>query len=873
MKKALKITGISLLIIIFLLTIVPFIFQSQIKDMLKAFINENVNAKVEFSDVSLSLLRSFPKAQVNINDLEIINFKPFKDQTLSTAKSISFTMSVRELFKKANDEPIIINSITVDDALIILKTDVLGNHNYDITKEAEKANTSTSKPNNFSFEIEDYSVNNSAFTFIDNVANTTLYIAELNHSGKGIFTAETYKLDTKTKAKVSFAIDSTTYFNNTNLKLDAIIELDLNTNTYTFKDNKGYINALPLEFQGYIKQLDNGQEIDITFENTESSFKDFLAIIPKTYSKDLGNVTTTGNFKVEGIIKGISSDNTIPKLDINIVSNNASFKYPDLPKRVKDITINTSIKNTTGKADDTYIDIKTLNFKIDEDLFKSSATLKNLTKNMLVNANIDGALNLENISNAYPIEFDKDLSGLLKIKLNTSFDLKAIETNAYQRIKNNGNMNVTNFIFSSEDIVNPIHISKADMTFNHGTVTLNDFKAQTGESDFNAVGTIKNLLGFILSDKNLQGNFNVNSNHFLVSDFMVEGVSTSSDNKTTSDAESLKIPAFLDCTFNTNAKNVVYDNLNLKDVKGVLIIKDQKVTLKNMTSSLFDGNLAFTGNVSTQSDTPTFNLNLKANDFDISKSFNGLELLQNLAPIGKAIQGKLNTTINLSGNLDETFSPNLNSISGNALAELLSSTIDPLNAEVLGKLGSSLNFIDFKKLDLKNLKTKFEFTNGTVNVNPFSLKYEDIDIEISGSHNFEQSLAYKAVFNVPPKYLGSEVTQLIKKIDTDEAEKITIPITANITGTFTNPTVDTDLTAAVTNLTQQLIEIEKQKLLNQGKGKVKTLLGGLISGNTTTTDSTKVDSTNTKEPITKGIKNILGGILSGKKKKKDTIQN
>ena len=99
MKKALKIIGITLLIIIALLIAIPFAFQGQIKDMVKRFINENVNAKVEFSDVSLSLLKSFPNAHVNVSDLIITNFEPFKDETLATAKDISFTMSVKELFK------------------------------------------------------------------------------------------------------------------------------------------------------------------------------------------------------------------------------------------------------------------------------------------------------------------------------------------------------------------------------------------------------------------------------------------------------------------------------------------------------------------------------------------------------------------------------------------------------------------------------------------------------------------------------------------------------------------------------------------------------------------------------------------------------
>ena len=457
-----------------------------------------------------------------------------------------------------------------------------------------------------------------------------MYISNLNHQGKGTFSADISELDTSTEALVSFSMDSTNYLNNNSIKLDAVIGLDLNNNKYTFKDNKGFVNQLPIEFSGYVQSLDNGQNIDITFENPESDFKNFLALIPENYSKNIEDVETTGDFKVKGIVKGMVTEKTVPTIDIAISSNNASFKYPKLPKRVDNIVINTQIKNTSGKPDDTYIDLKTLNFKIDEDVFKASATLSNLTKNMLVNANIDGILNLENIAKVYPIELDTPLSGILKAKLNTAFDMNAIETNAYARIKNNGSLDISNFIFSSEDIVNPIHISQANMTFNPGTINLNNFKAKTGDSDLNATGTIQNLLGFLLSDNTLQGNFTLSSNLFKVSDFMTE--SETSANDKTATTEALKIPKFLDCTINASAQTVVYDNLNLKDVKGTLILKDQQATLKDMSSSIFNGKLAVNGIVSTQTETPSFQMNLGADGFDISESFTGMALLQNPSP-------------------------------------------------------------------------------------------------------------------------------------------------------------------------------------------------------------------------------------------------
>lgn len=875
MKKIFKIIGIILLIFVAILIAIPFVLESKIDTIVQNYADENLDADLSFDDISLSLISSFPKAEVSVENLKITNRAPFKDETLATAKSLSFEMPIGQLFK-GTEEPLTVNEIIADEMLLTIKTNKNGTTNYDIVKEKESTTVaSDTTSTGFSFDIENYEINNSAFTYIDEQTETNIYATEINHTGKGIFSGELSELDTNTEAKITMSIDSVEYLTNNIIKLDALIDLDLEQEKYTFKENKGFINALPLEFQGFVQNVEDGQQIDISFKNPESSFKSFLAVIPETYSKNIENVNTTGNFTVNGIIKGLISEETIPTLDINMRSNNASFKYPDLPKSVTNIMIDASVKNTSGNADDTYVDINTLDFKIDQDVFKSEAHIKNLTGNMLVNANLDGVLNLANVTKAYPIDIENQLSGILKGKLNTSFDMDAIETNAYQRIKNNGSVSITDFIFSSEDIVNPIQINKAELTFKPGTVSLNSFDALTGKSDLSATGTINNLLGFLLSDKKLQGNFNVNSNTFAISDFMVEDETASeTSNKTTSDGESLKIPEFLDCTITANANTVIYDNLNLKNVKGQMRIKDQNANLINMTTDLFNGQLGISGNVSTKEAKPKFDVKLAMQQFDISQSFRDLEMLKALAPIAKVLQGKLNSTIDISGFLDENFSPDLSTISGNALAEILTSNIDVSKSPLLAGLDNKLDFLDLQNLQ-KNIATKLNFENGLVTVKPFTINYKDIPIEVSGTHTFSNNLQYDVVFQVPAKYLGSEVNRLIGKINDPEVNKISIPVTANINGSFSSPNISTDLTSGVSNLTKQLIEIEKQKLIGKGKDKINDLLGGVLGGNsnTTKTDSTtvKTDSSKTdpKDKIKEGVKDAIGDLFGGKKKSKD----
>lgn len=742
-----------------LLIVTPFLFQNQIKESVKTFLNDSVDAQIDFEDVGLGLLSSFPDANVVVHNLKVINQKTFKGETIATVKSLSFDMSIKELFKNENEGPIVVNSIQIDEAFLTIKSDKFGNNNYDIANETE--DTSKESDTSFKLNIDDYAIRNSTVIYIDETSNTVVNISALNHSGKGNFSTDSSELNSTTEAMFSFSVDSTSYLNANSIKLDALIAVDLADNKYTFKKNKFVINQLALEFDGFLKLLENGSEIDLTFKNTGTTFKEFLAVIPEVYSKDIEGVATKGSFTIDGFVKGFLTETTIPKMDIVLRSNNASFKYPSLPKSVENISINAGIKNDSGKVDDTYLRIQDLQFRIDQDVFKSSATIKNFTNNMRVDAIIDGALNLANISKAYPIELDTKLSGSLKAKLHTVFDMNAIKSNAYERTKNNGSIVVTDFVFSSEELANPLYISKVDIELKPSILKLQSFAATTGKSDISATGTIHNFLGFLLTDKKLQGDFKLSSNTFSVSDFMTE---SSSKSKEMEPSESLKIPAFLDCTLTAVANTVLYDNLTLEDVKGTVILKDEKATLKNMSSKLFDGNLTINGMVDTQPATPIFDMDLGVDRFDISQSFNSLELLQKIAPIAKALQGKLNSTFKISGDLTNDFTPDLNSISGDAFAELLTTKVEPKNAAVFNELEDALSFVDFDKLDLKDIKTKLDFKNGAVNVSPFDVSYEDIKISVAGSHSFDKTMNYNAVFEVPAKYFGNEVNNLIASI-------------------------------------------------------------------------------------------------------------
>ena len=849
-KKILKIVGIFFLFLLIALFTIPYFFKDKIKAKIETAINEKVDAKVSFADADLSLFRNFPSASVSIKKLAIINKAPFEGDTLVAFEELNLKMSIKELFH-GDSEPLTIDGITSKNGLINIIFNKDGIGNFDIAlKDKNKEDNSKSKP--LSLKLNEYKIENYTFKFTDEASKMKLVLDSLNHEGTGDFASSKLDLTTKTKTHVSLDMDKVNYLKNVSLSLDAVLAMDLDQKKYTFKENKAKINELPLEFNGFIQLVEGGQQYDLQFKTPTSSFQNFLALIPAKYASSVKDVKTKGNFTVAGFAKGLYSKTTVPKFNIEIASKDASFQYPNLPKAVQHIIIDTKIINETGVMNDTYVNVNQLSFQIDQDVFTAKATIKNVAENALVDAALKGTINLGNLNKAYPIKLKKPLSGILKADVTTVFDMQSVEKSDYARIKNAGTIDLTGFNYT-DDKGKSMNISKALVAFNPSRVDLKQFNATTGKSDLAVTGVLENFYGFAFKNQELKGNFNLSSNQLAVNDFL-----TAEDpKKDTKPSQAMKIPAFLNCSLTAKANTVLYDNLILKDVAGKLIIKDQKVTLENGKTNVFGGSITFAGDVSTKEKTPKFNMALGLNQVDITQTCTQLDLMKKVAPLAGVVNGKLNSKIKLSGNLKaKELTPELNSLTGDLLGQLQGATINAANSPMLSGLTGKLPFLDMKKLNLNDVKTTLSFKDGKVNVKPFDVKYQDIKATVGGAHGFDQTMNYNVKLDVPAKYLGTEINGLLAKLSPADAKSLDhVPVNAVLTGSFKNPQVTTDIKQATTTLATNLVKQQKDKLLNQGANAIKNLI------NTNTKNS---DTTKTKNAVNQA-KDVLNGLFNKKK--------
>ncbi len=88
MKKLLIAFGILLVLFIAAIIIIPIILKEPITKAVKEEANKNLNATIDFKDVSISLLRSFPDLYVGIEELSITGKDKFEGSTLVYLKTL-----------------------------------------------------------------------------------------------------------------------------------------------------------------------------------------------------------------------------------------------------------------------------------------------------------------------------------------------------------------------------------------------------------------------------------------------------------------------------------------------------------------------------------------------------------------------------------------------------------------------------------------------------------------------------------------------------------------------------------------------------------------------------------------------------------------
>jgi hypothetical protein len=807
-KKILKIFLISLLVLIVAAFAVPFLFRDKIILKIKSVINKNLDAKVDFTDPTISMFRHFPSVSVVLKNVQVVGKEAFQKDTLLSARSFDIALNLVSVIKGDN---MIINNVNIDLPRLHAIVDKDGKANWDITKKGRAPTETSGESKPFQMELQHYSISSGYVSYDDKQSNMSSEIINLNHEGSGDFTSDIFMLKTSTQTDaVNFTMNNVPYLAQSKISILADIQVNNKTNTYQFETDNIKVNNLQLATKGFFQLLtDSSYNMDVTFNAPSTDFKNILSLIPSIYKHDFDKIKTKGAVKFNGFVKGTYSSNKIPAYNINLDIKDGFFQYPDLPKPVNNVNLSLTVDNPDGITDHTVVNIPQGHLEMDKEPFDFRFFMKNPVSDMFIDAAAKGRLDLSNISQFIKMESGTKLTGLLRADITAAGAISSIEKQQYEQFNAAGTIAMNGLQYASKAYPDGVKVNNLFMTFNPKDITVSDFDGEYKKTNFSMNGSVINVLPYILRGKILSGSLNLKADKMNVNDWM--GTSTDTSTKGTAASEPFAVPANLDVIIKAQVGRVLYDKLEIQQLSGTMAMKDETVVLDNISGDALDGTMIINGTYSTKESKkkPAISLHYDVKGLDIEKTFYAFNTVQKFMPIGQFISGKLSSQLNINGNLGDNMMPDLSSLTGKGNLLLIEGFLKKFAP--LDKLAEILNINDLKEISMKDVKNYIEFTNGKVLVKPFTVTIKDIEMQIGGMQGIDQTLDYIINLKVPRALMGDKGNNFVNSLVSQVNQKgiplklgETVNLNVKMGGTIRNPAIKTDLKEAAGNTVDQL---------------------------------------------------------------------
>ncbi len=331
----------------------------------------------------------------------------------------------------------------------------------------------------------------------------------------------------------------------------------------------------------------------------------------------------------------------------------------------------------------------------------------------------------------------------------------------------------------------------------------------------------------MFKDETIRGNLSMHSQLLDLNALMA--ASDETETTTTEDTVALtvfEVPRNIDFTLSADLAKVIYDKLEITNLRGGITVKNGIMNMKGLSMELLGGDMTMSGQYNTQDvSTPLMDLDMNMNNIDFPSAFNAFNTVEKLAPVAEMCRGKFSTQLQLSTLLDSAMNPVMNSINGKGV--LKTNQVEIINNKTLDKIADALKNDKFRNPSLSNVNLSFQIRDGRVYVDPFDTKLGNSKVTIGGDQGFDQTMNYLMNFSIPREDFGSTANSVLENLTAQAKSKgfdikpgENVNVQAKITGTFTDPKISLAVKENLQNAKKEIIEAVQERV-NQEVEKAK----------------------------------------------------
>ncbi len=806
-KRVLKmgmyvLASLTVLLLIFAIAI-QLLFSNSVKKYVVDTINEHAVTKISVSGpIHFSVLSSFPYVSVDLNKIQIDDLFKSKNDLL-IANKISVQINLWNFITGSNT----ISKITVSDGRASILVDKNGNANYFIFKKSENEDEGKVSINKI--------VLNRINTIFDDEYSNQHYDGFIKSATlSGNFSAHQFDLSINTEVFFHHVIiNGTDYAESKDITLKGGVSVNTQVGSYKIRSTTFTVNAAEFKISGSVQDLDKQFLLDLFITGAESGIAEIGALLPNDYQRYLTNLNTKGRLSFTGTIKGALNQNKNPEILFLFDLKDATIAHRNSKQKIEHVNFQAKFSNGDKRSwSSSYISIQ----QGSAEFGKAPVTfdiLLNQFRNPYLQVSLDGTFSLDILTALIDKSKYDALDGTISVH-NFRYRGALRDINSNQAlIQSEGVIGLSNIHFKNSVV--QIDNLNGNIELSNDLVGLNTIQFTLNGTAFNVYGEMNHFLPVlirVINDVNYQipKSYLVNLN-IEIGDLQPKFFINPEKAAVTYQDSMAILDRMLRCA--SGVLNLKIESLNHQDIHVTQIstgihFSNKWFYFSNLKLNTLKGTLNSNGDLDlSRDDFIQLNATMQLSGIDIKDLFVMFHNFDQQSLTDKNINGSLTTSLSIKA---QWYKGVFQSNQLQVMADVTITKGELTEFKPLYALSKFVKIEDLKDIRFSKLSNQITIKNRTVTIPNTVINSNALNLELSGTHTFDNEIDYKVKLNL--LQLLSNKFKTSTTFDPDATEKdpsglLNLYIT--LKGSANNPEIKYDK-RSVKNVIKENMKQEQQ---------------------------------------------------------------
>lgn len=805
LRRFLLWTAASLLLLVLLSALLLYLFQDKLEQKLINRLNKQLVTEIEIKEIDFTLFKNFPYITANFQEVKAKDATLKKENYLLQAKEVLLEFNIFDLIWGEYT----IQRLQINQGNINIRVFEDGSDNYHFWKEDT---LQTADSSDFRFDLRRIKLVETSICYDNLPTNQHYSFTFSNAKAAGRFSEKEFAVDLIGTFSVNrMLIGEINYLSGHILTMDAVMEANTETDTYTFSRGEIGIGEVLLELLGTIVWSENEHSINMQAQSPAVSVKNIISLVPSQFRGYADSFSKEGAISIKAELKGLVTDNQQPSLNLGFTLENGKIEQIKNGVALSDLSVfGTLMIEDISKADEASLKISSFSASLDGDPISGKGILKNF-KNPKIEAEIKAGLSLEKLSKWMGDDLVSSMSGHLD--LNFKFngflaDLSKPEKNDFLNSRSEGILNVTDASLVFKAYPSPVNGLNLKARFSNQDLKIEHLEFKFGSSDFEMNGYFRKFLPYLFgSDVPMELQAKLKCKHFNPEDLMVP----SSPNQ--GNGFTLTLPKNIKASLDLEVGDFQFRKFRASNVSARVKLSNQVLSAGSVKMNTLEGVIEGYGKIdASQPDIIGISCEAELLHVELSQAFQQFGNFGQTSMTNENVRGKASIRVQFSSEWSERLVVDENSI--RSVAEIRIENGQIINYEPLIGLSEYAKGRNFRNVTFETLKNDISIQNRVITIPEMEIRSSAMNITISGRHTFDNEIEYHVEIRLSelrkPKNQKSDAENEYGYVEDDGLGGTTIYIL--ITGTVDDPIYNQLDKEAIKENIKESIREEKQNL-------------------------------------------------------------